>query len=101
MRLAQCIRLALLLAGAGSAAAGELQDCLSQEQRRAAITNHKAIPLGKAMRAAKAQLPGEVVRARLCKDGNELVYVLTVLARDGKVTLATVDGASGALIPGR
>ncbi len=101
MRLAECICLALLLAGAGSAAAGDVEGCLSQEQRRAAIASHKAIPLGKAMRAAKVQLPGEVVRARLCKEGNELVYVLTVLAHDGKVTLATVDGASGAVIPGR
>jgi uncharacterized membrane protein YkoI len=104
MRLAACVSLALLLAGAGSAVAGELEGCLSQEQRRAAIASRQAIPLGKAMRAAKAHLPGEVVRARLCKEGKEgkeLVYVLTVLGHDGKVTLATIDGTSGALIPGR
>ena len=101
MGLAGCIGLALLLAAAGSAAAGELEGCLGQEQRRAAIASHQAVPLEKAIRAAKVQLSGEVVRARLCKEGNELVYVLTVLARDGKVTLATVDGASGALIHGR
>jgi len=92
---------ALLLASAGSAVAGELEGCLGPEQRRAAIASRQAIPLGKALRAAKAHLGGEVVRARLCKEGQELVYVLTVLAHDGKVTVATVDGTSGAFIDGR
>ena len=100
MMLARCV-LALLLAGAGSAVAGEFEGCLSPEQRRAAIANRQAIPLGKAVRSVKAHLGGEVVRARLCKEGQELVYVLTVLAHDGKVTLATIDGTSGALIDGR
>ena len=99
MMLARCV-FALLLAGAGSAVAGKLDGCLSPEQRRAAIATRQAIPLGKALRAAKARLGGEVVRARLCKEGKELVYVLTVLAHDGKVTVATVDGTSGALIDG-
>lgn len=98
--LTKCV-VALLLAGAGSAVAGELEGCLSPEQRRAAIASRQAIPLGRALRAAKAHLGGEVVRARLCKEGNELVYVLTVLAHDGKVTLATIDGSSGAFIDGR
>src|SRR6266699_2099599 len=100
MMLARCA-IALLLAGAGAAVAGELEGCLSQEQRRAVIASRQAIPLGKALRAAKARLGGEVVRARLCKEGSELVYVLTVLAHDGKVTLATIDGTSGAFIDGR
>ena len=100
MMLARCA-IALLLAGAGSAVAGQLEGCLSQEQRRAVIASRQAIPLGKALRAAKARLGGEVVRARLCKEGSELVYVLTVLAHDGKVTLATIDGTSGAFIDGR
>jgi uncharacterized membrane protein YkoI len=90
----------LLLAGAGSAVAGEFEGCLGPEQRRAAIASRQAIPLAKALRAAKAHLGGEVVRARLCKEGDELVYVLTVLAHDGKVTLATIDGTSGAFIDG-
>lgn len=99
--LARCVVVVLLLVGAGSAVAGELEGCLSPEQRRAAIASRQAVPLGKVLRAAKAHLGGEVVRARLCKEGNELVYVLTVLAHDGKVTLATIDGTSGAFIDGR
>src|SRR3954469_23511564 len=98
---ARSIAIALLLACAGSAAAAELGTCLSQEQRRAAIASRQAIPLGKAMEAVKSHLGGEVVWARLCDRGKELVFVLTVLDHDGKVTRAIIDGKSGALIPGR
>ena len=47
------------------------------------------------------QADGKSIRARLCRQGKELVYVLTVLAYDGKVTTATIDGASGAVMGGR
>jgi uncharacterized membrane protein YkoI len=41
-----------------------------------------------------------VVRARLCESQNGLVYMLTVLARDGKVTRVTVDATSGSVLTG-
>jgi hypothetical protein len=91
--------IALMLVGTAPAMGAEARICLTQEQRRAAIVNRQAMPLGRAMHVAKAHLKGEVVRARLCRGGKGLVYVLTVLAHDGKVSLATVDGHSGALIP--
>ena len=40
----------------------------------------------------------QVVRAQLCREPKGLVYVLTVLARDGKVTRARVEAANGSLI---
>jgi uncharacterized membrane protein YkoI len=69
--------------------------CLSPDQRREAVSSHKAIPLSRVVRAVKARGPGEVVRAELCEQGKGLVYVLTVLSREGKVTHATVDAMSG------
>ena len=75
--------------------------CLSPDQRRAAITNHQAVPLGRAMRAVRGRVAGEVVGARLCEGAGGLVYMLTVLARDGKVTRATVDAVNGNLLGGR
>ena len=98
MRMAQCLAVAMVLANASMATAAELSGCLSQEQRRAAIASRQAIPLGKVIEAAKPHINGEVVGARLCNHGKELVYVLTVLAHDGKVTKATIDGTSGAVI---
>ena len=91
----------IVLAAAGPAAAADAPTCLSQEQRRAVVATHRAIPLARAMRDLRHRTAGaEVVGARLCYRGNDLVYVLTVLARDGKVIRASVNAASGVLIDG-
>ncbi len=75
--------------------------CLDQKERRAANESGKVIPLAAAMRSAKKRMPGSVVRARLCRGKDGLVYVLTVLARDGKVARLTVDAAKGTLVGNR
>ena len=73
--------------------------CLTPAQRRHVSASGKVISLGKAIRAAKARRT-EVVDARLCKGPKGLVYMLTLLPQDGKVTRATVDAASGTLVEG-
>ena len=98
MLMAGSLGIALLLACTLAEAAAEPSSCLNQEQRRAAITGRQAIPLGKALETVRTHLSGEIVRARLCHHESGLVYVLTVLARDGKVTRAIIDATSGALI---
>jgi uncharacterized membrane protein YkoI len=72
--------------------------CLNKEQERAAITSGKAVRLGVAVKAVRRR--GEVVSARLCEGSKGLVYMLTVLARDGKVTRVTVDATSGSVLSG-
>jgi len=47
------------------------------------------------MRVAKARIAGDVLNARLCRQDRGLVYMLTVLARDGKVRQARVDASDG------
>jgi len=105
MTLARILLFAMVLGGLGSAAAGaeELRGCLSQDERRAVIAARKAVPLARAMHVVKARIGGEVVKARLCRQesgGNGLVYVLTVLSRNGKVTQARVDAADGHWLDG-
>ena len=102
MRLSACLLLGLAFGAAmpGVAAAAERKSCLSPEERRAVMGAHKAVPLGRAMHVVKAKLGGEVVKARLCRQERGLVYVLTVLARDGKVTRVTVDATSGSVLSG-
>jgi uncharacterized membrane protein YkoI len=91
----------VVLAAARPAAAADPSVCLSQEQRRAAVASHRAIPLARAVRDVRRRAAGaEVVRARLCYRGSDLVYVLTVLGRDGKVTRTRVNAASGAMSEG-
>src|SRR5947209_6871822 len=82
------------------AAAAERKSCLAPDERRAIIAGHKAVPLIQAMHVVKAKVRGEVVKARLCRQEMGLVYVLTVLARDGKVTQARVDAADGQWLEG-
>ena len=84
----------------GIASAAERKGCLTVQERQAALAARKAVPLGRAMRVAKAKLGGDVVKARLCRQERGLVYVLTVLARDGKVTQARVDAADGRWLEG-
>src|SRR4051794_21105303 len=102
MALAYSLILACGLAAAACrlAYAADPPECLHGEQRRAAITGHKAVPVARAMRTARARFGGEVIAARLCEHDEGLVYRLTVLARDGKVTRAAVDAVSGRLIGG-
>jgi uncharacterized membrane protein YkoI len=76
------------------------QLCLDQTERRAEIESGRLVHLSAAMRAAKARIPGTVVRARLCQGEDGLVYVLTVLARDGKVARIAVDAVKGTLVGG-
>src|SRR2546423_15623830 len=97
MRFDRSLLLGLVLgfAVSGSATAADRKECLSPEERRAAISAHKVVPLTRAMHVVKAQVAGEVVKARLCRQERGLVYVLPVLAQDGQVTQARVDPADG------
>ena len=76
--------------------------CLTKAEQRAAVASHRAVSLAQAIRAVRKhrRKKPEVVRARLCRRGTGLVYVLTLLAPNGKVTRATVDAANGELIKG-
>ncbi len=90
----------LLFGVVTAAQADDRARCLTRDQQRAKIAAHAVVPLSKAMRVGKARR-GEVVRANLCERGGKLVYVLTVLARDGKVARVTVDAGTGTVISGR
>jgi hypothetical protein len=74
--------------------------CLDQKERRLESEAGRVVPLATAMHAAKRRMPGTVVRARLCHGASGLVFVLTVLAHDGKVARLTVDAANGTVVGG-
>lgn len=95
----------LSVSASASASGAEHHACLSKAEQRAAIASGQAVTLGEAIHAARLSVRGrgarEVVRARLCREANGLVYVLTVLARNGKVTHTTVDATSGRVVDAR
>ena len=76
--------------------------CLSKAEQRAAVAEHKAIPLARAMRNRREKGHfAALLRARLCHREERLVYVLTLLGRSGRVFSETVDASSGDVISGR
>jgi len=103
--LARCLTTALLFAALLAAPAEAIEvghrTCLSKEARTAAIASGQAIPLAQAMRAVRGRAGRELVRARLCETPKGLIYMLTLLGRDGKVTRASVDARNGTVVTGR
>jgi uncharacterized iron-regulated membrane protein len=72
--------------------------CLTRDQQHTAITERRAVPLAAVQRSVRARAPGELVRARLCQEPERLIYLLTVLPRDGKVRRVIVDAKNGAVV---
>jgi uncharacterized membrane protein YkoI len=103
MRKLFTIAIAATLAGLVGAPsdATEASACLSRDKRREVIAAGQVVSLATAIRTSRTRVSGEVVKARLCQSPKGLVYLLTVLARDGKVARLTVDAQSGKLVSGR
>jgi hypothetical protein len=91
------VALMLGMLSSGQAQPAPALVCLDKDQQHAAVAGGQAVQLGVAMRALGTH-PGEVINARLCHGAKGLEYVLTVLARDGKVTRAIVDARSGTVM---
>jgi uncharacterized membrane protein YkoI len=81
-------------------AAEALHACLNPKERRALAENGTVVHLAVALHALKNRVPGTLVRARLCRRSEGLVYVLTVLGHDGKVARVVVDAVKGTLVGG-
>jgi uncharacterized membrane protein YkoI len=82
-------------------AAGTVQaqvSCLSPAERRTAVAGGQALPLEQAQRSLRGDHRGEVINARLCRAGPQLVYLLTVVARHGKVMRVRIDAKTGQVV---
>jgi hypothetical protein len=75
-----------------------LRSCIGAKERRSLVESGQVLRLAVAMRGIRGRLAGPLIRARLCRRGDELVYVLTVLGHDGKVTRLSIDAAKGSLV---
>ncbi len=92
----------LIVLSTPALAADDERVCLSKAEQRAALSSGQTVTLAAAIRSVRGSVRGrgsrEVVRARLCRESDHLVYLLTVLARDGKVTHTAVDATSGKVV---
>ena len=85
-----------LLLVAAAAPAGAADHCFSRNEQKQKAAAHAVVPLSRVIRQVKPR--GELIGARLCERDGHLVYLLTLLAADGKVAQASIDAASGALL---
>ena len=100
--LPSILALSLLAVLSGAARAdAQIGACLTKEERRAALDGGQLMKVGTVIHAVKGRSNREVIRVRLCRSPKGLVYVLTLLGRDGKVTRATVDATSGVVVGAR
>ncbi len=99
MSVARIVALGLLFGLLGwPAMAAEVSPhtCLTKAEQRAAVADRKAISLAQAVKSLREHgHRAELVRARLCHRGDNLAYMLTLLARSGKVIVAAVDATTG------
>ena len=90
------------LSAPARAAPQENRTCLSKAEQKAALSSGQTVTLAAAIRSARGSVRGrgarEVVKARLCREEKGLVYLLTLLTRDGKVTHTAVDATSGKVV---
>jgi hypothetical protein len=80
-----------------SGMAAEQLHCLNGDEQRAAIAGGKAVPLATVIHALH-RAPKDVIKAQLCQEPERLIYMLTLLGRDGKVKRALVDATNGAVV---
>lgn len=74
-------------------------DCLTSEEMQDAISQRIAITPLAALKAARFHVQGgEALRARLCHHNDSLVYWVTVLGRDSKVTRVLIKALDGTMI---
>jgi uncharacterized membrane protein YkoI len=85
-----------LLVLVSTAPASAADRCLTRNEQKAKTAAHAVVPLSRAMRPVKAH--GEIIQAQLCERGGRLVYLLTVLGRDGNVAQTSVDAGNGVVL---
>ena len=77
--------------------AAEQLHCLTGDELRAATANGKTVPLATVIHTLH-RAPKDVIKAQLCQEPDRLIYMLTLLGRDGKVKRAIVDATNGAVV---
>ncbi|MGE0564702.1 MAG: hypothetical protein AB7O50_09330 [Pseudolabrys sp.] len=92
--------LALLAPGQAAAADRGVDGCLAKEERRVARASGRALRLSE-VRTKLNIRRSDIINVRLCESPAGLVYLLTLLPRNGKVSRVTVEAATGAVVHGR
>jgi hypothetical protein len=75
--------------------------CLPPSETREEIKARRFLEPFAVLRSAAAQFKAEALSAKLCRLGDEFVYEITLLHRDGRLVHAVMNAATGKLISAR
>ncbi len=99
------LALALSAVGVGQGRAGEAEirvaprnGCLPPSETREEIKTHRLLEPYTVLKSAAAQFKAEALSAKLCRNGDELVYEIALLHRDGRLVHVVTNAATGKLI---
>ena len=73
--------------------------CLSASETRDEVKAHKLLEPFAALKSAAQQRKAEPLSAKLCHIGDEFIYEITLLHRDGRLTHVQMEAGTGKLIP--
>ena len=91
--------------GGACAQAAELEHaavkpvCLSPAETREQVKTRRFVEPFAALKSAAAQRKAEPLSARLCHIGDEFIYEITMLHRDGRLVHVEMEAATGKLMP--
>jgi uncharacterized membrane protein YkoI len=74
--------------------------CLSAVETREAVRARKLLEPFAALKVAAAQRKAEALSARLCHRGEEYIYEIILLHRDGRLVHVEIEAQSGRLVSG-
>jgi uncharacterized membrane protein YkoI len=93
----------VLLASAATAAFADEEParrraCMNSSDSREAVSEHKLIDPLVAVRSAQSTVHAELLSSKLCQWGEEFVYEVTMLKRDGHVVRVFLSAKDGKTI---
>lgn|GEM_PF-1187449 len=92
---------ALTAAAAANAAEAEVHSvatkpvCLNAAETRELVKSRRLLEPFAALKFAAAQRKAEALSARLCRTGDDFIYEITLLHRDGRVVHVEMEAATG------
>jgi hypothetical protein len=69
--------------------------CLNAAETREMVKSRRLIEPFAALKSAGAQRKAEALSAKLCRTGDEFVYEITLLNRDGRLVHVEMEAATG------
>ena len=75
--------------------------CLSAAETREAVKSRHLLEPFAALKFAGAQRKAEALSAKLCHTGDEFIYEITLLHRDGRLVHVEMEAATGKVIARR